>query len=109
MNHVLCGLAANPALPSGAVDRLITTADDDIATAPAEREDLTPTQAAAPASRVERRSVTAARGDVEAGALSGASCPSAAFSPAASTAPEPDVHRPDRASRIVRRKRHPLT
>ncbi|MGW2200022.1 hypothetical protein ACWCSH_47825, partial [Streptosporangium sp. NPDC001682] len=54
MNHALCGLAANPALPSELVDRLITTADEDIAAGLAEREDLTHAQAAALASRIEQ-------------------------------------------------------
>lgn len=41
MNHVLCGLAANPALPSEAVDRLITTADEDVsATLPPEVREI---------------------------------------------------------------------
>ncbi|MEZ0076184.1 hypothetical protein [Planotetraspora sp. GP83] len=50
MNHVLCGLASNPALPSDLVDRLITTADEDIAANLTEREDLTRAQAVALAS-----------------------------------------------------------
>ncbi|MFC7641064.1 hypothetical protein ACFQX6_08745 [Streptosporangium lutulentum] len=54
MNHVLRGLAANPALPLEMVDWLITTADEDIAAALAEREDLTHAQAAALASRIEQ-------------------------------------------------------
>ncbi|MFD4690900.1 hypothetical protein [Streptomyces sp. NPDC058463] len=53
MNHVLCGLAANPALPSELVDRLIAVADDDIAMDLAGRADLSRAQAVALASRVE--------------------------------------------------------
>ncbi|WP_432930692.1 hypothetical protein ACQPZZ_09100 [Microbispora sp. CA-135349] len=53
MDHVLCGLAANPALPADLVDRLITAADDDIAADLAGRADLTRGQAAALVSRVE--------------------------------------------------------
>ncbi|MFC4584756.1 hypothetical protein [Sphaerisporangium corydalis] len=54
MDHVLCGLAFNPALPSEVVDRLIATADEDIAAGLAERADLTRAQAAALASRSEQ-------------------------------------------------------
>ncbi|MEV7807577.1 hypothetical protein AB0O28_31975 [Microbispora sp. NPDC088329] len=53
MDHVLCGLAANPALPADLVDRLITVADDDIAADLARRADLTRGQAAALVSRVQ--------------------------------------------------------
>ncbi|MFE5482265.1 hypothetical protein [Streptomyces sp. NPDC056527] len=55
MNHVLCGLAANPALPSELVDRLIALAhtDHDIASALAGREDLSHAQAVALVSGVE--------------------------------------------------------
>ncbi|MEV7010464.1 hypothetical protein [Streptosporangium sp. NPDC051022] len=54
MNHVLCGLAVNPALPSELVDRLITAAGEDLAEALAKREDLTRAQALALASRTEQ-------------------------------------------------------
>ncbi|MFD5074307.1 hypothetical protein [Streptomyces sp. NPDC058371] len=47
MNHVLCGLAANAALPSELVDRLIAVADDDVAEGVAGRADLSHAQAAA--------------------------------------------------------------
>ncbi|MGW4979740.1 hypothetical protein [Streptomyces mirabilis] len=47
MNHILRGLAANPALPSELVDRLITVADDEIATELAARPDLSHAQALA--------------------------------------------------------------
>ncbi|WP_246203768.1 hypothetical protein [Streptomyces tailanensis] len=53
MNHVLCGLAANPALPPELVDRLIAVADDDIAGELAGRTDLSRAQAVALASRDE--------------------------------------------------------
>ncbi len=53
MNHVLCGLAANVSLPTELVDRLIATADADIAADLARREDLSHAQAVALASRVE--------------------------------------------------------
>ncbi|MEU9883612.1 hypothetical protein [Streptomyces phaeochromogenes] len=53
MNHVLCGLAANPALPSELVDRLITIADADIAADLVGRADLSHAQAIALVSRVE--------------------------------------------------------
>ncbi|MGW4032126.1 hypothetical protein ACWEFL_22915 [Streptomyces sp. NPDC004838] len=53
MNHVLCGLAANAALPSELVDRLIAVADADIAADLAGRADLSHAQAVALASRVE--------------------------------------------------------
>ncbi|XVQ87778.1 hypothetical protein ACQP2K_10250 [Microbispora siamensis] len=58
MDHVLCGLAENPALPSDLVDRLVTIADEDIAVSLAGRADLTRAQAVALVSRVEE---TAAR------------------------------------------------
>ncbi|MFD9541497.1 hypothetical protein [Streptomyces sp. NPDC060022] len=53
MSHVLCGLAANAALPSELVDRLIAFADADIAMDLAGRADLSRAQAVALASRVE--------------------------------------------------------
>lgn len=53
VNPVLCGLAANPALPSELVDRLIAVADADIAVDLAGRADLSRAQAVALASRVE--------------------------------------------------------
>ncbi|MGW0778097.1 hypothetical protein ACWD01_31690 [Streptomyces sp. NPDC002835] len=53
MNHALCGLAANPALPPELVDRLIAVADDGIAAELAGRADLSRAQAVALASRVE--------------------------------------------------------
>ncbi|MDQ1023286.1 uncharacterized protein YneF (UPF0154 family) [Streptomyces umbrinus] len=53
MNHVLCGLAANAALPSELVDRLIAVADTDIAADLAGRADLSHAQAIALVSRVE--------------------------------------------------------
>ncbi|MBV6700405.1 hypothetical protein KV557_25430 [Kitasatospora aureofaciens] len=57
MNHVLYGLAANPALPSELVDRLIAAADTDLADALAGRPDLSRAQAAALASRFEQAAV----------------------------------------------------
>ncbi|MEU9116959.1 hypothetical protein AB0D04_35705 [Streptomyces sp. NPDC048483] len=51
MHHVLCGLAANPALPSELVDRLIKIADADLAEILAGRADLGHTQAVALAAR----------------------------------------------------------
>ncbi|WP_405808406.1 hypothetical protein OG729_27050 [Streptomyces sp. NBC_00210] len=57
MNHVLCGLAANAALPSELVDRLIAVADADIAADLADRADLSHGQAVALASRVEETAV----------------------------------------------------
>ncbi|MFD8735330.1 hypothetical protein ACFV06_10430 [Streptomyces sp. NPDC059618] len=47
MNHVLSGLAANTALPSELVDRLIAVADADVADELAGREDLRHAQAVA--------------------------------------------------------------
>ncbi|MFF8605701.1 hypothetical protein ACF06X_07155 [Streptomyces sp. NPDC015346] len=52
MNHLLCGLAANEALPSELVDRLIALADDDIAADLARRTDLSHAQAVELAARV---------------------------------------------------------
>ncbi|MFD7455907.1 MULTISPECIES: hypothetical protein [unclassified Streptomyces] len=40
MHHLLCGLAANPALPGALIDRLIGLADDDVDSALACRADL---------------------------------------------------------------------
>ncbi|MGW1755339.1 hypothetical protein [Streptomyces mirabilis] len=57
MNHILRGLAANPALPSELVDRLITVADDEIATELAARPDLSHAQALALAARDEGTAV----------------------------------------------------
>ncbi|UUU20768.1 hypothetical protein [Streptomyces sp. DSM 40750] len=57
MNHLLCGLAANPALPSELVDRLIAVADADVAHDLAGRADLSRAQAVALASRVEESGV----------------------------------------------------
>ncbi|WP_031080161.1 hypothetical protein [Streptomyces sp. NRRL S-118] len=51
MDHLLGGLAANPALPSGLVDRLIATADADAASYLADQADLSPVQAVALAHR----------------------------------------------------------
>ncbi|MFI1395502.1 hypothetical protein [Streptomyces sp. NPDC020681] len=53
MNHVLCGLAANPALPSEFVDLLIAVADADVAGHLADRADLSHAQAVALVSRHE--------------------------------------------------------
>ncbi|MGW1212634.1 hypothetical protein ACWD5F_23775 [Streptomyces sp. NPDC002499] len=57
MNHVLCGLAANAALPPELVDRLIAVADADIAVDLAGRADLSRAQAVALLSRVEESGV----------------------------------------------------
>ncbi|MEV0537977.1 hypothetical protein [Kitasatospora sp. NPDC050463] len=57
MNHVLHGLAANPALPSEPVDRLIAVADPDLAEALACRPDLSHAQVRALASRFEEAAV----------------------------------------------------
>ncbi|MER5757214.1 hypothetical protein [Streptomyces sp. NPDC002088] len=52
MNHVLCGLATNEALPSELVDRLIAVADADIADGLVSRADLSHEQAVDLATRV---------------------------------------------------------
>lgn len=57
VDHLLCGLAANPALPAELVDRLIAVADDDIAESLAARKDLSRAQAAAVAARVPENGV----------------------------------------------------
>lgn len=57
MHHILCGLAANPALSSELVDRLISIADDDIATDLACRADLSRAQAVALAERIDESAV----------------------------------------------------
>ncbi|MEU3105326.1 hypothetical protein [Streptomyces griseoflavus] len=61
MDHVLCGLAANPALPLELIDRLIAVADADIAESLAERADLRPEQAVALAARVGKAAERLAR------------------------------------------------
>ncbi|MFF6815551.1 hypothetical protein ACFZAG_37625 [Streptomyces sp. NPDC012403] len=61
MNHVLCGLAANTALPVELVDRLIPVADADIAENLAGRADLRHEQAVALASRIGESAVLLAR------------------------------------------------
>lgn len=53
MDHVLHGLAVNPSLPSGLVDRLIAGADDDLAEALACRSGLSRAQVRALAARFE--------------------------------------------------------
>ncbi|WP_225823865.1 hypothetical protein [Streptomyces naphthomycinicus] len=57
MHHILCGLAANPALSSELVDRLISIADDDIALHLACRADLSRAQAVALAERCDENAV----------------------------------------------------
>jgi DNA-binding NarL/FixJ family response regulator len=59
VNHVLCGLAANSALPSELLDRLIADADADagIAANLADRADLSRTQIVALAARCEETAV----------------------------------------------------
>ncbi|MFI9325677.1 hypothetical protein ACIGXI_38670 [Kitasatospora aureofaciens] len=57
MNHVLYGLAANPALPCELVDRLIAVADADLAEALACRPDLSHAQVTALASRFEEAAI----------------------------------------------------
>ncbi|PJN34187.1 hypothetical protein CG717_06655 [Streptomyces sp. CB02613] len=57
MHHILCGLAANPALSSELVDRLISIADDGIATDLACRGDLSRAQAVALAERIDESAV----------------------------------------------------
>ncbi|MDQ0604987.1 hypothetical protein QF037_009332 [Streptomyces canus] len=57
MNHALCGLAANEALPVELVDRLISVADADIADGLASRADLSREQAVSLATQVEESAV----------------------------------------------------
>ncbi|MGW8328536.1 hypothetical protein ACWGLE_11605 [Streptomyces sp. NPDC055897] len=57
MNHVLCGLAANEALPVELVDRLIAVADADIADGLASRTNLSHKQAVDLATRVQESAV----------------------------------------------------
>ncbi|MGW5676986.1 hypothetical protein ACWEV4_18225 [Streptomyces sp. NPDC003860] len=57
MRHLLCGLAAKPALTPDAIDRLIEVADDDIGAALAGRADLSRIQVVALAARVETSAV----------------------------------------------------
>jgi hypothetical protein len=62
VNHVLCGLATNAALPFELVDRLISVADADIAEGLAGRADLSREQAVALASRFPENAVLLAYG-----------------------------------------------
>ncbi|MEU8677648.1 hypothetical protein [Streptomyces sp. NPDC048560] len=62
MNHVLCGLAANEALSSELVDRLIAVADDDLGAVLARRADLSHAQAVELASRGDETAVRLAYG-----------------------------------------------
>jgi hypothetical protein len=57
VNHVLCGLAANPSLPPELVDRLVAVADTDVAAELAARADLGHAQAVALAARDEENAV----------------------------------------------------
>lgn len=52
MNHLLCGLATNPALPTELVDRLTAVADEDVADCLASRADFNRARAVALAMRV---------------------------------------------------------
>ncbi|MFF3848184.1 hypothetical protein [Streptomyces sp. NPDC002328] len=62
MKHLLAGLAANPALPSELIDRLIEVVDDDIALSLTSRDDLSRAQAVALAARDEDSAVPLAYG-----------------------------------------------
>ncbi|CAM5341602.1 hypothetical protein SGLAM104S_08679 [Streptomyces glaucescens] len=59
--HVLCGLAANPALPTELIDRLIDIADSDLAGDLADRTDLSREQASALAARSEEAAMMLVR------------------------------------------------
>ncbi|MFF3254256.1 hypothetical protein ACFYWP_25345 [Actinacidiphila glaucinigra] len=62
MSDVLLGLAGNPSLPRASVDRLIATADGELAEALAERPDLTRAQVVALAARDEGAALQPAYG-----------------------------------------------
>ncbi|MGI5254963.1 hypothetical protein [Actinacidiphila glaucinigra] len=62
MSDVLLGLAGNPSLPRASVDRLIATADGELAEALAERPDLTRAQVVALAARDEGAALQLAYG-----------------------------------------------
>ncbi|RZU17979.1 hypothetical protein [Streptomyces sp. BK239] len=62
MDHVVNGLAVNPALPDELTDRLIEIADADLADRLADREDLSRAQAVALLSRVDDGGVSLAYG-----------------------------------------------
>ncbi|MFF3615492.1 hypothetical protein [Streptomyces sp. NPDC002580] len=80
MNPVLCGLAANPALPPELVDRLIEVADADLADDLAGRADLSRARAAALLSRVGESGVALAHaGRLAAADVDPAAHPSAAL------------------------------
>ncbi|MEV4460127.1 hypothetical protein [Microbispora sp. NPDC049633] len=80
MDHVLYGLAVNPALPSDLLDRLVRTADEVVAARLAERADLTREQAAALVARDEDSAVELAeRGLLTAGDIDPVAQPSAAL------------------------------
>jgi hypothetical protein len=91
VNHVLCGLAANAALPSELLDRLIAVADADIAADLARRADLSRAQAVALASRDEDSAV----GLVHAGRLTAADIDPVAQPQAALALLDEAVHSPE--------------
>ncbi|MBD0841454.1 hypothetical protein [Streptomyces sp. TRM68416] len=105
MNHVLCGLAANPALPSELVDRLIAIADADLAADLAGRADLSRGQALALAARVEESAVQLAyRGRLSAEDVDPAAQPDAALALLDEGAGEPEWGRRLVADPEVRRR-----
>ncbi|ADI03171.1 hypothetical protein SBI_00050 [Streptomyces bingchenggensis BCW-1] len=108
MHHILCGLAANPALSSELVDRLISIADDDIAAGLACRADLSRAQAVALAERVDESAVRLAYE----GRLTAADIDPAVWPDAALALLDQGVGRPEWARRLaadpVRERREQL-
>ncbi|MEN3540298.1 hypothetical protein AAH991_34670 [Microbispora sp. ZYX-F-249] len=91
MDHVLYGLAVNPALPSDLLDRLVRTADEVVAAGLAERADLTREQAAALVARDEDSAAgLAERGLLTAGDIDPVAQPSAALALLAEGAGRPE-------------------
>ncbi|MER6156717.1 hypothetical protein ABT147_14405 [Streptomyces sp. NPDC001868] len=80
MKHLLCGLAANPALPSELVDRLVAVADEEVDHGLSDRADLSRAQAVALASRDEAQGAGSAhRGILTAADVDPAAQPLAAL------------------------------
>ncbi|MFC7266356.1 hypothetical protein [Streptomyces lutosisoli] len=105
MNHVLCGLAANTALPPELIDRLIAVADADVAADLAGRADLSHAQAVALISRVEESAVRLAyEGRLTAADVDPAAQPHAALALLYERAGSPDWARLLAADPVLERR-----
>lgn len=91
MNHLLAGLAGNPALPADLLDEMVAFADDDLAGELSDRRDLGRTRAA----RLAERSLSASIRLAESGALDPADVDPVSQSPAALALLHAGTGRPD--------------